>query len=446
MNRLWVRLSAAFSAVILISAAIIFISGRAVQEAAPLPPALDAVTQQGGLVDRLTIYYDRSGSWVGVEVIFGMYGGVPGMPRMRLPLQFTLRDSGERVVFSNADGADYLAGAIVLFNRTRPVGTLEVWLDGPPSDYAIIEPLVNALILIAVVGSSVGLIVSIWVSRGLTAPLERLADAARRLARRDLSQRVTVAGTQEIRDVATAFNDMADALQESERLRSNLIADVAHEIRTPLTVLQGNLRAIIDGVYALDREEVFRIYDQTRLLSRLVNDLHELALSDARQLVLHREQVDVRALVQGCVELFEPVAESAAIALTVTYEGDMPIIDGDPGRLQQVLNNLFVNAVRHTDEGGAIRLTVRRQGDGVEIVMRDTGEGIPAEHVPYVFERFYRVDSQRSRETGGTGLGLAIIRALVLAHGGTIAVTSSTAPVDHGTTFTIRLPIRAAAG
>ena len=237
---------------------------------------------------------------------------------------------------------------------------------------------------------------------------------------------------------AQSFNQMAARLQKGERLRQNLLADVAHELRTPLTVLQGNLRAILDDVYALDKGEVARLYDQTRHLHRMVNDLHELAQAEARQLPLERQPTDLSELVGRTVLLFEPVAEAEGIVLSVNGPPEAIIVDIDRSRIIQVLQNLLNNAVRHTPEGGTINLQVSL-ADSATIEITDNGEGIAAEHLKNLFDRFYRTDQGRDRDAGGAGLGLAIVRALVEAHGGTVAVQS--AGIDHGSTFIVRLPL-----
>ena len=251
---------------------------------------------------------------------------------------------------------------------------------------------------------------------------------------------MTVEGTTEIADVARAFNDMAARLERTESLRRNLVADVAHELRTPLTVLQGNLLAVIDDVYPLEKAEIVRLYEQTRLLSRLVEDLHELSQAEAKQFPLNLLPVQVDELIAATVAVFGPLAEAQGIRLNVEGSPDLPPLMADPARLSQVLHNLLNNALAHTARG-QITIWAERSGDGVRIAVQDTGEGIPAEHLPYVFERFYRVDRSRNRETGGTGLGLAIVKAIVEAHGGRVGVTSAGEP-GQGSTFTVEIPMQ----
>jgi signal transduction histidine kinase len=284
-----------------------------------------------------------------------------------------------------------------------------------------------------------GIIVGVLLSRGLSAPLSRLAEAARAIGKRNLSQRVMIRGTQEVQEVAWAFNEMAADLEQAETLRTNLLADVAHELRTPLSVIRGNLQAILDDVYELDKAEIARLYDQTRQLSRLVDDLHQLAQVEAGQIHLEMAEIDLNQLMLDIAEIYLPIAHASGIELTTHATGSLPTIHGDRARLTQCLQNLLNNALRFTLPGGKVSMVLESDTSKLTLKITDTGTGIPHEHLPYVFDRFYRVDPTRSRETGGTGLGLAITRAIIEAHGGDITVDSE--GPGCGTTFTIGLPV-----
>ncbi|MEW5987400.1 MAG: ATP-binding protein [Chloroflexota bacterium] len=300
----------------------------------------------------------------------------------------------------------------------------------------VAEALANLTALV-VVGAVAALAVGIWLGRTLTSPLQRLEAAARAIKAQDFSQRVPVKGSQELVAVATAFNDMAEQLQKAETLRRNLLADVAHELRHPLHVLQGSLQAILDGVYPLSAEEIARLVDQTQHLTTLVNDLHELAQAEARQLPLLREPTDVAALVKETADLFRPLAAGKGVRLQVELLGALTPIAVDAARLRQVVHNLLDNAVRHTPEGGLITVQVEQPGDQLQIRVRDTGVGIAPEQLPHVFDRFYRTDSSRGRDGRGTGLGLAIVKAIVEAHGG--QVTASSEGLGRGSVFSVVL-------
>jgi len=295
------------------------------------------------------------------------------------------------------------------------------------------------LIPLLIGATIVSIVIGVLFSRNLSAPLSKLADAARAIGGLDLTQRVEIRGSQEIQDVSMAFNEMAADLEQGEILRQNLLADVAHELRTPLTVIQGNLQAILDEVYDLNRTEIARLYDQTRQLSRLVDDLRELAQAEARQLPLEFSDVDLTELVKDVTELYAPITDTAGIELCTQISEDLPTIQGDRARLTQCLQNLLNNAFRYTAEGDRVNLTLSGDREALELRVADTGSGINLEHLAHVFDRFYRADPARSRKTGSTGLGLAITRAIVKAHGGEISAESK--GEGMGSIFVIRFPI-----
>lgn len=297
----------------------------------------------------------------------------------------------------------------------------------------------RGLFVVGLLGMGVGVTGALVLSRSLARPLEELAGAARALGQRQLDHRVRPRGSVEMIAVAESFNHMAEELGHAEQLRRALIADVSHELRTPLTVLQGNLRAILDDVYQMDKEEVARLFDQTRHLTRLVEDLHDLSRADANQLELTFVETDLRARLEQVAAIFAPVAEEEGVTLLTELSEGLPPARTDPVRMTQVFHNLLSNALRHTARAGQIRLRLSRQGDLAEIAIQDSGAGIAAGDLPLVFDRFYRADKSRTRGTGGTGLGLAIAKAIVQAHGGSIHAES--AGLGQGATFIIRLPL-----
>lgn len=303
---------------------------------------------------------------------------------------------------------------------------------------AMAEVLTNVTALV-VGGAVAALLVGVWLSRSMTAPLRQLETAANILKTRDFTPRVPVQGSQELVAVATAFNEMAEQLQQAETLRRNLLADVAHELRHPLHVLQGNLQAILDDVYPLSKEEIGRLVDQTHYLTALVKDLHELAQAEARQLPLHKQATDMANVVKETAAVFKPLAVGKGIQLRVELLGALPEVRVDGGRLRQVVHNLLDNALRHTPEGGVITVQVEQVGAGLQVTIQDTGDGIAPEQVGHVFDRFYRTDSGRSRDRGGAGLGLAIVKAIVEAHDGEVRVMSE--GVGRGSVFVVWLPV-----
>jgi signal transduction histidine kinase len=275
-------------------------------------------------------------------------------------------------------------------------------------------------------------------SRRILAPIEALTAAAQRLEAGDLSQRVEITSHDEIGDLAHAFNAMADGLARLEELRRNLVGDVAHELRTPLSNIRGYLEAIQDGVVEPGPDIVDSLYEEAMLLHRLVDDLQELALAEAGQLRLERRPVALADVVDRAVGAVHPRAEAGGITLRVDVADDLPLVDVDPQRIGQVLRNLLDNALAHTPASGEIVVAASLAEHWIEVRVRDTGVGIAPEDLPYVFERFYRADRSRARATGGTGLGLAIARHWVEAHGGEIRVESA---VGQGTCFTLTLPV-----
>ncbi len=301
------------------------------------------------------------------------------------------------------------------------------------------QTITTGILRFLAVATIFGSIVGVITARGITAPLDQLAQAAKAIAAHDLESRVEIRGSAEIKAVAQSFNEMAAALEQAETQRSNLLADVAHELRTPLAVIQGNLRAILDDVYELDKAEIARLYDQTRHLSRLVDDLHELAQAEANQLHLDLTRLDLGILATEIAAIYEPIAQSADIELRTRISEGLPIIQGDRARLTQCLQNLLNNAMQHTPPDGSVTVTLEADSETLKLSVADTGVGIASAHLPYVFDRFYRADPARTREIGSAGLGLAITRAIIESHGGEILVESE--GKGKGSTFTVSLPV-----
>jgi two-component system sensor histidine kinase BaeS len=326
-----------------------------------------------------------------------------------------------------------LTNAVVTDPVTNPPPEVEAYFKRLRSEQP--WPGVTTMLgIVAVVAIGAG----IWMSRRVTAPLAELEQAAQAVGQQDFSPRVSVHGSREMVAVATAFNEMAAQLEQAETLRHNLLADVAHELRHPVHVLQGSLQAILDDVYPLNKEEIARLSDQTHHLAVLVNDLHILAQAEAQKLPLLKKITNIAALVKETVAAFEPLVVAKNIAVRVELLGTMPDLAVDRARLRQAIHNLLDNALRHTPEGGAITVSVEQVQDAVKVRVHDTGEGIAAEQLPHVFDRFYRTDQARDHDRGGAGLGLAIVKANVEAHGGTVTATSP--GVGRGSTFTISLP------
>ncbi len=271
-------------------------------------------------------------------------------------------------------------------------------------------------------------------ARRLSLPLGDLVDAAGRVEAGDYSARVEVPrrGPIELQGLARAFNTMTARLETDEAQRRTLLAEISHELRNPLAVVQGNIEALMDGVYPADHAHLEPILDETKVLSRLVEDLRTLSLAEAGTLTLHREPTDVDVLAAEVVESFQVTASKAGVTLVADVPDDLPILDVDPIRIREVVSNLVDNALHYTPRDGRVTVAGRLAGDRVELAVSDTGPGIPPELLPSVFERF-----AKSAESRGSGLGLAIAKAIAEAHRGTITAES---PPSGGTTIRVSLP------
>ncbi|MBI4789767.1 MAG: HAMP domain-containing protein [Chloroflexi bacterium] len=448
MNRLWVRLTLAFVAVTLVGVATIAVltdwsAGRGFRQYLARQDAL----AESGLRDDLAAYYARNGNWNGIEQFLGVRGRGQGQMRGRPGV--LLADTDGRIVYDERGArvgqsltADERAIAVpVAAPDNRTVGYL-LATGGPgqgqvqQTGQEFLDELRQTLAIAGLVAGGLSIVLGLVISRMVAAPLANLAQAARAFAARDWNRRVPVKGADEIAAVTREFNAMADTIQRAEALRRNLMADVAHELRTPLTILQGNLRALLDGVYPLELSEIATLYDETRLLSHLVEDLRELALADAGQLQFSVEPVDIEPALRAVVASFAAAADAQGVYFSIDADPHARA-EADAARLAQVLRNLVANALRHTPRGGRITISTQAgDDDWLRISVGDTGEGIAAEDLPRVFDRFYRADKSRARESGGSGLGLAIAKAWVEAMGGQIGVESEP---GRGTSFWLEL-------
>jgi two-component system sensor histidine kinase BaeS len=274
--------------------------------------------------------------------------------------------------------------------------------------------------------------------RRVAAPVGNLLEAAGRIEGGDYSVRVQEKGPREVRALGKAFNAMASRLQTSDEQRKMLLADISHELQTPITVIQGNLEGLLDGVYPLDRSHVEAILDETRLLSRAIDDLRTLSLADSGALSMQPEASDMEELIRDLAASFEPRTAAARIHLACEIQPDLPLVEIDPVRIREVILNLLSNALRYTPPDGQILLRVwmkPAEADRIWLEVKDTGSGIAAADLPHVFDRFYKTSDSR-----GTGLGLAICKRLVQAHGGEITVASEP---GLGTSMTFWLPVSA---
>jgi signal transduction histidine kinase len=298
---------------------------------------------------------------------------------------------------------------------------------------ALLPGLIAVVVIVALVGRTF---------RRTAGTLDELSDAARRVAEGDFAVRVAEPhrGPPPLRALVRDFNAMAERLATDERQRRSLLADVSHELRTPLSVVQGNLEALLDGVHPADDAHLTSILEETRVLSRLVDDLRTLALSETGSLPLHREPTDVAVLATEAATSFRAAAETVGVTVETQVDDDLPLLDVDPVRTREILTNLVANALRYTPRGGAVTLRAALEpgGSRVRLTVHDTGSGIAPDVLPHVFDRFWK-----SPESRGSGLGLAIAKNLVEAHGGEIGAASEP---GTGTTIWLSLPVETARG
>ena len=308
------------------------------------------------------------------------------------------------------------------------IGVLVLWLLsgllGLSSTEGLLATLARPASLVVLVVGIVALVIGVRLARRIGRPLSELVDAAGRIEASDYSVRVTEHPRErgELRGLSRAFNTMAARLEAEDATRRRLLADVSHELRTPLAVIQGNLEALLDGVYPPDEAHVRPILEETRVLERLVDDLRTLSLAESGALPLHREPTDPAVLLEDVATAHRARADAGKVSLRVEAPAGLPSIDVDPVRMRQVISNLVDNAIRVLPDGGTITLSASLRDDALSIEVADDGPGIAPELIGSVFERFTKSATSR-----GSGLGLAIARAIVLAHAGTIAAESGTA-------------------
>ena len=296
----------------------------------------------------------------------------------------------------------------------------------------------RSLLWAGAAAGSAGLLLVSLTSRRMLRSVRTLTSAARRMGRGDLSQRVPDQGRDEIGELARTFNAMAEGLESAQRQRRNMVADAAHELRTPLSNIRGYVEAVRDGVLEPDPDTLAAIHQQVLYLTDLVDDLRLLAETEAGGFGLNRESGSLFEAVRTSVEGVRARAEAKGVVLEIDLPAGSPSLEFDRTRISQVVGNLLDNAIRHTPAGGMVTVSAGVSPASATVSVTDTGEGMPAETIPFVFERFHRVDPSRSRSTGGAGLGLTIARKLIEAHGGSIRVNSA---AGEGTTITFDLPL-----
>ncbi len=426
-----------------------------------------------------TGYYEARGSWDGILDATRFRGGQPPLPpanfdngpitqtlsltstsgitgsstftrRLRIPSFYfvltnqqrnVLLPAGDYAVGSQVSAEQYSEGMPITVDG-KQVGAVMVIGNAPP-----LGPLeerflnrFNMALIYAALGATVfAFVLGVVLARNLTQPLRALTGAIRQVSKGNLKQRVTVISTDELGELSEAFNHMSEQLEHLIQSRRQMTADVAHDLRTPLTVIGGYIESMRDGILKPTKERLELIQTEVQHLQRLVEDLRTLSQADAGELSLNREPIDVAALIEQTARIYKPMAEKQGVTLQVETKGDATKMKTsvDPDRLSQVLGNLITNSLRYTPEGGCIQLQSWREKDQICMAVQDNGSGIATEALPFIFDRFYRADSARSNGNE-SGLGLAIAKSIIEAHQGQISATSE---VGKGTRMCVELPV-----
>ncbi len=344
--------------------------------------------------------------------------------------------------YSNKWDGRYEEKTYPIMDHNAVVAELTTGFMGPyyfnDEELIFIKALNSILLFTGAASILLAFFLGIFMSVRLSSPLKKISDKALFLARGEYKERIASDyNTREIKILADTINQLSDALMEKDRLRKQLTQDVAHELRTPLTSVQGHMEAMLDGVWELSNERLSSCYEEIMRLKKLVGSIEDLSALEDRNILLHKEEFEFSLLLERLLNNYEKELRDNRIQVGVEGDG---IIYADKDKMSQVFNNLLSNAVKYSGEGAEVIITFKQAADSVEIQVSDNGSGIPKEDIPHIFERFYRADKSRNRNSGGAGIGLSITKSIVEAHGGSITVNSET---DKGTVFTIILPGKA---
>jgi signal transduction histidine kinase len=375
------------------------------------------------IANSLEGYYLGHGSWDGVESVFES-------TRALNALNTILIDQNQRILLDRRPDPVTTIGSRYEFNdrdviislkaKGHPIGYLVITAYSLTTRLAFARAILFPIGVISFILAMFLVVVSILLIRRFVHPLADVIYAAHAVANGDLRTRIPTEGPQDLRSLSNSFNEMASSLERSDRQRREMLADVAHELRTPLSVIRGRLEGIVDGIYPENGPQVSTALQQTYLLQRLVEDLRLLTLAETRQLPFDKQTTDVDSVIERVLEIFSAEAKEKNISLSFREKnGDLSILV-DPQRFEQVLSNLIGNSLRYVPKGGRVWVTANGTPDDIQITVNDSGPGIPPEDLPFIFDRFWRKEKSRARASGGTGLGLAIAKQLVEAQGGTI--------------------------
>ena len=476
MRSLWMRLTGAFILVILLYGTVDnFLVHRSTQEQFKRYTSQTGLAWAERLAPSLEQYYETNGSWEGADSIF--QSSSMGMPSMMMgnmmmgDMQSEMMETsnvwdmmGFQLVLVDLNGwvqtdtsgnlaeaqltASDLTTGISLMLDNAQIGTLlalDTSLSPDSASNAFVHTLSTTNWQASLVAAFFALIIGSLLFRQIISPIRSVTDAARKIATGDLDQRVPEGSSDEIGQMAQTFNQMADALEHDRLLRQNMTADIAHELRTPLSIIQGNLEAMMDGVLPSNPKEIASLHEETLLLNRLVADLRLLSLAEAGQLHLDRTDTDILALVKQIVVSLQPTADALHVALVTDLPVSCPNLRLDIDRTNQIFHNIIANALRFTPADGKITVHARLTEEAILVDISDTGTGIAPDDLPYIFDRFYRGEKSRNRASGGSGIGLAIVRQLMQAQGGDVEVKSPVQvendDTQYGSCFTLSFPL-----
>lgn len=412
--------------------------------------------QNSGYMDRfgktLELYYTETGSWENVQQLFSNLNLTSGQGHGMMMRGMGINIESYHVLLLDENGfivADS-TGERIGTKGDRLIGTAkDLIFDGEKKGTLLYQPyklqelekgfLQSAQMSIwisVLVTSAVAVVISYWMAKTISSPLKKLMSSIKKLSRGEEEYEVQITTNDEFQELGDEFNDMAKKLAQNEEIRKSLVADVAHELRTPLTILQGKLESILEGVNSPTEEVILELTDEVYRLNRLVSDLQQLSLAEAGNLPLNKQFINFKILTQKICHQLEWLADEKAI--TLSYN-DIPNckLSLDSDRITQVLVNIIGNALRYTPESGRVEVKGQEKEDSFILHVFNTGPGIPKEQLPFIFDRFYKGDSSRTRNGGGTGLGLSIAKGFVEAHKGNITVQSSS---RTGTVITVTLP------
>lgn len=412
-----------------------------------------------GVGESLSGFYSRQGSWNGVQAV------LPGLLRMngdRLVVAdisgIIIGDTGQTALGNTVSKLGIAGYGTPVMLSGQEVGTFYFvysgaggMMGGQPvpagtntAEADFLSQVKRSLWITGLVAAAIALLAGLFLTRQITRPVRALTRGAREISQGNLTYRVKAESGDEVGELVRSFNTMAANLAASEQSRRRMTADIAHELRTPLTIVEGTVDGMLDGVFAPDREHLVTIKEQAGLLTRLIGDLRDLSLAEAGQLKLELAPDDIAGLLRDKIEQIKLTAQDKGMLIKLEAEDNLPPVEIDHMRIEQVVANLLTNAIHHTPSGGSIMVSVKAATPSVDnqrcilISVADTGEGIAAEHLPHIFEHFYRVSDSRARSEGGTGLGLAIVKHLVLAHHGKVWAESEP---GKGSRFSVFLPL-----